>query len=63
MKAFIWRIIIAAICYVLFWLVFPLFLEVIGINIGGAMMQLMRICSAAIAILYVVFGPVPPYPW
>jgi hypothetical protein len=63
MKAFIWRIIIAAICYVLFWLVFPLFLQVIGVPIGGALIELMRICTAAIALLYVLFGPAPPVPF
>jgi hypothetical protein len=62
-KAFIWRIIIAAVCFVLFWFIVPLFLDVIGIPVGGSLMQLMKACSAAIAVLYVIFGPVPPYPW
>lgn len=63
MKAFLWRILYAAICFILFWLVFPLFLTVIGIPLDNALIQLMRICTAAIAIVYVLFGPAPPSPF
>jgi len=62
-KAFIWRVLYAAICFVLFWWVFPLFLSVLGANIQGNLLELMKVCTAAIAILYVIFGPEPPMPF
>ena len=63
MSAFLWRILYAVICFVLFWMVFPLFLQVIHISMDGALIELMRIVSAAIAVLYVLFGPTPPVPF
>ena len=63
MSAFLWRILYAVICFVLFWMVFPLFLQVIHISMDGALIELMRIVTAAIAVLYVFFGPTPPVPF
>jgi len=62
-KSFLWRVIIAAICVVMFWLIFPLFLEVIGFAMTGSLIALMKLCIACIAIIYVLFGPAPPTPW
>jgi membrane-anchored glycerophosphoryl diester phosphodiesterase (GDPDase) len=63
MKAMIWRVVYATICFVLFWWIAPLFLDVIGVAVSGNVLQLLKICSAAIAILYVIFGKEPPYPF
>ena len=63
MKAFLWRIVYAAVCFILFWMVFPLFLEVIHAPINGSLMELMRIVSIALAVLYVLFGPSPTMPF
>ena len=63
MRAFLWRILYAAICFVLFWLVFPLFLAVVHVPIEPALMELMRVISMALAVLYVLFGPAPPVPF
>jgi hypothetical protein len=63
MKAMLWRILYAALCVFMFWLVFPLFLSVIGFHLAGDMTDLMRVCIACIAVLYVLFGPEPPMPW
>ena len=63
MKAVIWRVLYSVICFVLFWWIFPLFLNVISVPVGGSLLTLIRACSAALAILYVVFGKEPPYPW
>lgn len=63
MKAMIWRVIYAVICFVLFWWIAPLFLSVLGVSVGGNVLELLKICSAAIAILYVIFGPAPPAPF
>ena len=63
MRAFLWRILYAAVCFVLFWWVFPLFLSVVGVHPAGNLLELMRVVTAAIAILYVLFGPAPPMPF
>lgn len=63
MKAFLWRILYAAICFVLFWWVFPLFLQVLNVPVNSALLELMKVVTAAIAILYVLFGPPPPAPF
>lgn len=63
MKAFFWRIIYAAVCFVLFWWIFPLFLSVIGVSIPGNLLELVKVCTAAIAIIYVLFGDSPPMPF
>ena len=53
----------AAICAFMFLWVFPLFLSVIGFPMTGNLMELIRVCVACIALLYVFFGPAPPSPW
>jgi len=63
MKAFLWRVVIAAICVFMFWLIFPLFLSVIGFSMPGNLIALLKICVACIAVIYVLFGPAPPSPW
>lgn len=62
-RALLWRILYAAICFVLFWWIFPMFLEVLGVNPVNALLMLIKACTAAIAILYVLFGPPPPSPF
>ncbi len=63
MVDFFWRILYAAICFVLLWWIFPLFLNVLGVNPGGSLLELMKVVTAAIAILYVLFGSPPPKPF
>ena len=63
MSAFLWRIIYAVVCVVIFWLVFPLFLSVVGFNPANNLIALMKICIACIAVLYVLFGPPPSAPF
>ena len=63
MRNFLLRVLYAAICVVMFWLVFPLFLSVIGFAPGADVLQLMRVVIALLAVLYVLFGPAPPVPW
>lgn len=62
-KAFIWRVLLAAVGFTLFWWLFPLFLNVIKVSPSSALMQLMQAGTAALAIAYVIFGKEPPYPW
>lgn len=63
MKAFLWRIVYAAFFVVVFWMVFPLFLTVVGFAPAEALLALIRICIACIAVAYVLFGPPPPMPF
>ena len=63
MKNLLWRMLYAVVAFVMFWLVFPLFLSVIGFAFPGDLLALMKIITACIAVLYVLFGPTPPTPW
>lgn len=63
MKALLWRVIYAAIGIVMLFYILPLFLSVIGLAPPGDLLQLVKICLAFIAVLYVLFGPAPPAPF
>lgn len=63
MKAFLWRILYAVICVVIALLIIPLFLSIVGFPMSGQVDQLVRLVIACLAVLYVLFGPVPPMPW
>jgi hypothetical protein len=63
MKAFVWRVVYAIVCFFLFWLIFPPFLGVIGLPLPGDILTLLRACTAAIAILYVLYPSQPPMPF
>ena len=63
MKSFLLRMLYALVCLVVFWLVFPLFMGVLGLSIDGQVMQLVKIIIACLALVYVFFGPAPKAPW
>lgn len=63
MRAFIWRIVYAAVAVVVFFLIFPPFMAVVGFAPGGELWSLIRIAVACLAVLYVLFAPPPPAPW
>jgi hypothetical protein len=54
---FIWRIVIAALAFVFLVTVVPLFLQVIGLTVGGPLLQLLKLCLAAGCVAYVIWGP------
>jgi hypothetical protein len=56
------RTIIALIGFVVFIMVVPLLLGVLGLNIGGDALQLIKICAGIIALCYIVWGPTIPRP-
>jgi len=61
MTAWIWRLLLAAILFVVLFAALPLFLQVIGVPVSGPLLGLIRICAGALAVLYVFFGrPIPP---
>jgi carbon starvation protein CstA len=63
MKAFIWRVVYAAVFVVMILMIVPLFLDVVGFPVGGSLWALIRICIACGAVAYVLFGPPPPAPF
>ncbi len=63
MKAFLWRVVYAAVCVFIFLLIFPLFLSVVGFAPSGNLFALIKLCAACLAVIYVLFGPAPPMPW
>lgn len=63
MKAFIWRIVYAAVCVFMFWWIFPLFLLVIGFHLPSDIQQLLKVAVACLAILYVLYPSQPPTPF
>ncbi len=54
--AFFWRLMFAAIAVFFVFLALPPFLTVIGIPVSAALLQLVKLCIAAIAVFYVVKG-------
>ena len=63
MSAFLWRVIYAVVGVIVFLLIMPLFCSVVGFPLQGEVWQLLRICVACIAVIYVLFGPAPPKPF
>lgn len=56
MSALLWRILIAVICVVLILAVLPPFFRIIGFDVSGDVMTIIRICVAGLAVLYVITG-------
>ena len=64
LKAFLWRCVWAAIGVIVFLLVWPLILAMVGMGVtAGPAFALLRIALAILVILYIVFGPAPPAPF
>lgn len=63
MKAMLWRMIFAAVVVFVFLWVFPLFLQAIGLSLPGTLMQLIKVCVACLALLYVFFTTNDPAPF
>lgn len=63
MSGFIWRVILAVVCFVIFWAIFPAFVQLVGFPISAPLMTIIRACVAGLAVIYVLFGTRPPPPW
>jgi len=63
MKNFLLRMLYAVICVVIFLVVFPMFMNVVGFAMAGQVWELVRVLVACIAVVYVLVGPTPPAPW
>ena len=62
MSAILWRILIAAICVVLAFVLIPAFVELIGFPMSAPLLTIIKVCVAGLALLYVLRGPAPPWP-
>jgi hypothetical protein len=62
MAAILWRVLIAAICVVLAFLLIPAFADLIGFPVSGPLLVIVKVCVAGLALLYVLRGPAPPWP-
>lgn len=60
MSALLWRIIIAVIIVVLLLALLPPVFALLGIPLAGPLLQILRICIAGLAVLYILKGP--PFP-
>ncbi len=58
----LYRMAIAAFCFVAFVYLVPLFLAVLKIDAGGPLWQLLQAIAAIGAIAYVIWGP-HKWPW
>jgi len=59
MRGYAIRTMIAIVCFALFVYAAPLVASVLGLPLGGAIWQLLRLCAAVIALGYIVFGTYP----
>ena len=62
MSAILWRVLIAAICCVLAFMVIPAFVHLIGFPMSEDLLVIIKVCIAGLALLYVLRGPSPPWP-
>ncbi len=63
MSALLWRMLYAVVCVVIFFMVFPLFMSVVGFTASAQLIALVKVIVGCLAVLYVLFGPQPPTPF
>ncbi len=63
MRGIFIRMLIAAVCVVAFWYMFPAFLGILGVALNGNLTILLKGAIAIVAIWYVFWGPALPAPW
>jgi hypothetical protein len=63
MKALLWRALYAVICvFMVLWLA-PLVAAAVGFPLTGAVWALAKGIMACLAVLYIIWGPLPPSPF
>lgn len=60
MSAMLWRILLAVICVVLVYAILPPFARIVGFELSGDLLTVVRVVIAGLAVLYVLKGP--PFP-
>ncbi len=61
MPGVFWRIIVAVLVFAFLYAILPPLMALIGVPLNGNAEQVIRLCGAAIAVFYIIFGP--PLPW
>lgn len=56
MSALLWRVLIAVIAVVLVYHLIPPVSRVLGFEIGGDLLTIIKVCVAGIAIFYIIKG-------
>ena len=59
MAGLIWRIIIAIICVLFAYAAIPLVLSILELSVAGNVLALIKLCVAALAVIYILFGKWP----
>ena len=58
----IWRILIAVVAVVFTFLILPPLMHVLGLSLSGDVLMVIKLCVAALAVFYILFGrTVPPF--
>lgn len=60
MSSMLWRVLIAVVVVLVTFALIPPFMRVVGLDVSGDVMTIVRIVVAALAVLYVLRGPSPP---
>jgi len=61
MSGIVWRILIAVVACVFAWAILPPFIRIVGLDLSGDVLTVIRLCIGAIAVFYVISGPNPPW--
>ena len=59
MTGLIWRLIVAIICVLFAYAAIPLVLDVLELSVASQVLALIKLCIAALAVLYILFGKWP----
>ena len=59
MSAMLWRVLVAVIAVVLFYLLLPPLARIIGFPLSGDVILVVKICVAGLAALYIIKGGPP----
>ena len=61
MSSMIWRVILAVIAFVVVWALLPLVARFLGFPLEGDLLQILKICIAALCVIYIVWGKGPTW--
>ena len=61
MSHFLWRVIIGVVCFLFAMALLPPLLGLLGIDVGGNLLQVLRLCIGGIVVIYIFFGPTVPW--
>ncbi len=63
MPGVFYRIIVAVLMFLFLVAIIPPLMGLLGFTIPANAEQVIRLCAAAIAVFYIIFGPTPPAFW